>query len=178
MVSITFFNADWVMNSAGTWLRLQVSEPQKARQFLDAKKSGKQYVAEIKEWRQKRSLDANAYCWLLLNKLADKLNIPVRDLYRHYIPDVPNNSQVVCVPSAAVDRLRAGWEHNGLGWCSDVMLSKLPGCTNVILYYGSSTFDSKQMSMLIEMIVADCKSVGIETMTPAELSRLGDEWGA
>lgn len=166
------------MDSAGTWLRLQVSEPQKARRFLDAKKSGKQYVAEIKEWRQKRSLDANAYCWLLLNKLADKLNIPVRDLYRHYIPDVPNNSQVVCVPSAAVDRLRTGWEHNGLGWCSDVMLSKLPGCTNVILYYGSSTFDSKQMSMLIEMIVADCKSVGIETMTPAELSRLGDEWGA
>lgn len=166
------------MDSAGTWLRLQVSEPQKARQFLDAKKSGKQYVAGIKEWRQKRSLDANAYCWLLLNKLADKLNIPVRDLYRHYIPDVPNNSQVVCVPSAAVDRLCAGWEHNGLGWCSDVMLSKLPGCTNVILYYGSSTFDSKQMSMLIEMIVADCKSVGIETMTPAELSRLGDEWGA
>lgn len=166
------------MDASGTWLRLKVESVSAAKKLLDDLKPGKKYVAAIKEWRQKRSLDANAFCWVLLNKLADKLNLPVTDLYRHYIIDVPENSQIVCVPTEAVDRLRNGWEHNGIGWCSDTLKSKLPGCTNVVLYYGSSTFDSKQMSCLIEMIVTDCKSIGIETLTPEELARLGEEWGA
>ena len=178
MFEIAFTAADWSMDASGTWLRLKAESASSVRCFLDTMKSDKKYVAAIKEWRQKRSLDANAYCWVLLNKLADKLNMSVTDLYRHYIPDVPENSQIVCVPTEAAEKLRKGWEHNGIGWCSDTLKSKLPGCTNVVLYYGSSTFDSKQMSRLIEMIVTDCKSLGIETMTPEELARLGEEWGA
>lgn len=178
MFDVTFTAADWSMDASGTWLRLKIESVSAAKKLLDELNPGKKYVAAIKEWRQKRSLDANAYCWVLLNKLADKLNMPVTDLYRHYIPDVPENSQIVCVPTEAVKRLRKGWAHNGIGWCTDTLKSKLPGCTNVVLYYGSSTFDSKQMSRLIEMIVTDCKSLGIETLTPEELTRLGEEWGA
>lgn len=178
MFEIAFTAADWSMDASGTWLRLKAESASSVRCFLDTMKSDKKHVAAIKEWRQKRSLDANAYCWVLLNKLADKLNMPVTDLYRHYIPDVPDNSQIVCVPTEAVEKLRKGWEHNGIGWCSDTLESKIPGCTNVVLYYGSSTFDGKQMSRLIELIVTDCKSLGIETMTPEELTRLGEEWGA
>ena len=35
---------------------------------------------EIKEYRQKRSLDSNAYCWVLLGKLQDKLHIPKEEI--------------------------------------------------------------------------------------------------
>ena len=89
MFEIEFTTADWSMDASGTWLRLKAESSSSVRSFLDAMKSDKKYVAAIKEWRQKRSLDANAYCWVLLNKLANKLNMPVTDLYRHYIPDVP-----------------------------------------------------------------------------------------
>ena len=54
--------------------------------------------------------------------------------------------------------------------------SKLPGCTNVILYYGSSTYDSKQMARLIDNIIQDCKAVGIETATPAEIDAMKARW--
>jgi hypothetical protein len=52
------------------------------------------------------------------------------------------------------------------------MPSKINGCTNVILYYGSSTYNTAQMSLLIDHLVQDAKALGIETMTPQELEAL------
>ena len=85
-------------------------------------------------------------------------------------------SQIVCVQDKAVDALRKGWEHNGLGWFAETTPSKIEGCTNVILYYGSSTYDSRQMAALIDHIVQDCKALGIETMTPAEVAAIERQW--
>lgn len=52
------------------------------------------------------------------------------------------------------------------------MPSKIEGCTNVILYDGSSTYDTAQMSRFVNMVVDECKIQGIETMTPEELCKL------
>ena len=76
----------------------------------------------------------------------------------------------------AVDTLVKGWEHNGLGWCAETFPSKLKGCTNVILYYGSSEYDTAQMSRLIDLVVNDCKEQGIETMTPEQLENMLNTW--
>ena len=63
----------WTMDAAGDWLCIQTG---KARKILDELKSGKDYDVEIKEHREKRSLNANSYCWVLLGKLAEKYEIP------------------------------------------------------------------------------------------------------
>ena len=55
--------------------------------------------------------------------------------------------------------------------------SKLKGCVNVTVWYGSSVYDTEQMSRLIDAVVEDCKAVGIETMTPEELDALMIRWG-
>ena len=57
------------------------------------------------------------------------------------------------------------------------MPSKIEGCTNVILYYGSSTYNTEQMSRLINLVVEDCKAQGVETMTPDEINRMLSLWG-
>ena len=62
--------------------------------------------------------------------------------------------------------------------CDILGESKLDGYTNVITYYGSSTYDSLQMSRLINLIQEDCKQYGIEVMTPAELALLMDGWSS
>ena len=178
MIELNIVEASWSMDAAGSWLKLRPELPGQAQMVAGEFDPQKKYTVTIKEFRKKRSLDANAYAWVLMNKLADKLNMGVRDLYRHYIPDIPEISQVVCVPTEAVEKLQSGWEHNGIGWCSDTLKSKLPGCTNVVLYYGSSTFDQKQMGVLLDLIVADCKQVGVEYLTPEELERLKGEWDA
>ena len=158
----------WTMDATGDWLCVQTN---KARQVLDALKEGQVYDVEIKEHREKRSLDANAYFWVLVDRLAEKLRIPKTDIYRRYIREIGGNNETVCIPAKGVDKLRSGWEHNGLGWQTDTMPS-----TNVVLYYGSSTYDTAQMSRLIDLIVQDCREQGIETLPPDKLAGMMEEW--
>lgn len=136
-----------------------------------------QLTCRITRYKKRRSLDANAYCWVLLDKLAENLRIPKFDLYKGYIRNIGGNSTTVCVLNEAVNDLVQGWCNNGTGWQAETTESKLDGCTNVTLYYGSSTYDTEQMSRLIDMIVQDCKAVGISTMTPEELKHLKVGWG-
>lgn len=145
--------------------------------YIDSLDDEKQYMLTIKEKKNKRSLNANAYAWVLLDRLAEKLNIAKADLYRGYIKEIGGNSDTVCVIDKAVDKLREGWQHNGIGWVTDTIPSKIEGCTNVILYYGSSTYDSKQMSRLINLIVQDCIVNEIPTLEDMEIERLVKEWG-
>jgi hypothetical protein len=131
----------------------------------------------VKKHREKRSLDANAYFWVLVDRLAEKTRIPKTDIYRRYIREIGSNHEMVCVIDSAVKKLRNGWEHNGLGWQTDTMPSRIPGCTNVILYYGSSTYNTRQMSHLIDMAVQDCQEQNIETLSPEKLAGMMEEWG-
>ena len=131
---------------------------------------------EVKQYKAKRSLDSNAYCWVLLDKLSEKLNVPKVEIYRKLIRDVGGVSEIVCIKNEAVERLCEGWQQNGIGWCTDTFPSKIEGCTNVILYYGSSTYTTDQMSRLIDHIVQDCKAVGIETMTPNAIAEMLSLW--
>ena len=144
----------------------------RARTLLELLEPGKRYTVEVKEYRQKRSLDANAYAWVLIDKLAAKLNLSKAEVYRNAIREIGGVSETVCVLERGADALCNGWQRNGLGWQAEKLPSKITGCVNVVLYYGSSSYDTAQMSRLIDNLVEEAKSQGIETMTPAELQRL------
>ena len=175
-MKLLFDKAKWMMDSESTWLMLKV-HPRYATTFIDEMKDGKVYEADLKEHRQKRSLDANAYAWVLMGKLANKVGLPKEDVYREFVKDVGNNYEILPIRNDAVDKWIANWQSKGIGWVCDILgESKLDGYTNVITYYGSSTYDSSQMSKLINLIVDECKQQGIETMTPAELAMLMDRW--
>lgn len=146
--------------------------------YIDSLENDKQYSLTIKEHKKKRSLDANAYAWVLLDKLSAVIHERKEDIYKSYIKEIGGNSELVCIKTEAAESLCAGWSRNGLGWQTDTMPSKLPGCTNVILYYGSSVYDTEQMSRLIDLIVQDCTIFGIDTKDPEELEKLLKEWGA
>lgn len=123
----------------------------------------KRYELTIKEYRKKRSKDANAYFWEFLDKLAVKLNIGKTELYRELIRDIGGVSTIICTKNEAVPVLIDKWSQNGIGWFADIEESKIEGCSNVILYYGSSTYDSSQMSRLIDRLIFECNIVGIDT---------------
>lgn len=177
-MKLSFDKAQWMLMGGESWLMLK-TDARDAQNFCDGMKSGKAYDAELKEHREKRSLDANAYAWVLLGKLASKLNIPKEEVYRQIIKEVGDNYEILPIRDDAVDKWIFAWEEKGIGWCCDILgKSKLEGYTNVITYYGSSTYDSKQMSDFISLIVQECKEQDIETATPRELALLlgvGDE---
>ena len=147
-----------------------------AREMVDELKCHEKLTVKVGKFKNKRSLDANAYCWVLIGKIAEKTNVPKNEVYREAIRGIGGNYEIVCVKEEAADSLRSGWERNGIGWCTDTMLSKLDGCTNVMLYYGSSTYDAEQMSRLIENILQDCKALGIETKSQDEIDSLLNSW--
>lgn len=147
-----------------------------AREMVDELKCHEKLTVKVGKFKKKRSLDANAYCWVLIGKIAEKTNVPKNEVYREAIRGIGGNYEIVCVKEEAADSLRSGWERNGIGWCTDTMLSKLDGCTNVMLYYGSSTYDTEQMSRLIENILQDCKALGIETKSQEEIDSLLGAW--
>ena len=123
----------------------------------------KKYELVIKEHRKRRSKDANAYFWELLDQLATKIRMGKRELYRELIRDIGGVSTIVCTKNEAVPVLIDKWSQNGIGWFADIEESKIEGCSNVILYYGSSTYDSSQMSRLIDRLIFECNIVGIDT---------------
>jgi hypothetical protein len=157
----------------GNELILKSPDLSEIRRFAYTFKTGNY---EIERKRKKRSLDANAYFFCLADKLSESLNIPKTEIYRNYIKEIGGVSETVCVKSEAVEKLCEGWRHNGLGWQTDIVPSKIDGCTNVILYYGSSTYNTEQMSRLINLIVEDCKIQGIETRTPEEIANMLSLW--
>ena len=169
--------ADWMHKMDGMWLMLQTKGANDASRVCGMMEPTKEYVCTIEEKTKKRSLDANAYAWVLLGKIAKKVGIPKEDVYRNYIKDVGDNYEIVPIKKEAEERWVKNWQKKGIGWVCEVLGdSKLEGYVNVINYYGSSTYDTNQMSALINLIVQDCKEQGIETMTPAELQRLMEEW--
>ena len=158
-------------------LSLEINELNDFKQLVDDMNGCEKLSIEIKPFRARRSLDANAYAWVLMDRLAEKLNESKENIYREFIKNIGGNSEIVCVKNSALDRLRDGWSKNGIGWQTDTFDSKIEGCTNVILYYGSSTYDSAQMSRLLDLIIQDCKIQGIPTETPDEIARLKALWG-
>ena len=145
-------------------------------QIFDELKTTEKLTIKIGKFTKKRSLDANAFCWVLIDKLAKKLNIPKVEIYRSAIKEIGGNSDTVCVQDKAVQSLCDGWNHNGLGWITETFPSKIEGCTNVTLYYGSSTYDTAQMSRLVNMIVQECEQLGIETKSQEEIDSLLNSW--
>lgn len=158
-------------------ISFEVNERNDFKLLVDEMNGLEKLSIEVKPFRQRRSLDANAYCWVLIDRIAEKVNASKEDVYRQYITNIGGNSEVVCVKNNAVERLCDGWRRNGIGWQTETFDSKILGCTNVILYYGSSVYDTAQMSRLLDLIIGDCKALGIPTETPNEIARLKAMWG-
>lgn len=131
---------------------------------------------EIKKHKNRRSLDANAYMWVLISKIEEKMNISKDVIYKDAIRNI-GVYEVIPVKNEAVDRFIEAWTKNGLGWVCETTKSKLEGYTNVLAYYGSSTYDTAEMSRLIDSIVQECKQLDIEVMPKAELDSLIESWG-
>lgn len=156
-------------------IQIRVNEKTSALQMLDELKNV-ELTIKLSKRNKKRSLDANAYAWVLIDKIAEKTNATKTDVYRSAIKEVGGNSEIVCIKSEAAEALRDAWKRNGLGWQSDTMPSKLSGCTNVILYYGSSTYSVDQMRRLIDLLCQDCAALGIEVRPQEEIESLLKGW--
>lgn len=137
----------------------------------------KELTVEVKQYRNKRSLDANEYCWVLCTEIAKVINSSKDEVYEQAINDY-----------APLDRREDG------GLVTVTMLKIIPvkllgghwkilddtrGKFNVYMRLkGSSEMNSAEMSHFLDGLVSDAKELGIETDTPEQIERMKSLWKA
>lgn len=131
-----------------------------------------EYDIKIVKKANKRSLSANSYLWSLLQQLATKLNTSKEELYKEYITKY-GDFQLLQIANDGIELFVKGWEKDRLGnICEIARPSKNKGYSVIRAYIGSSDYDSKQMSRLLDQVVEDCKEQEIETLDDMEVKAL------
>lgn len=164
--SVLAFEIEGQHNAAAIWEKYRNAE----RLDLDVVKH-----------RESRSLNANSYMWVLCEKIAQKLSSEKvvhtkEDIYREAIKEIGVYYDDDIEPSKVVRR-RTAWEMIGIGWITERVDFTQDGSKEIIrFYYGSSRYNTAQMSKLIDNIVQDAKALGIETRSPEEIEKMKALW--
>lgn len=164
-------------------ITFEINEHKSATDMVDTLREYDKLSIKIDRYSAKRSLDANRYLWQLCTMIADKLSddgVPhtKEEIYRKAI-----KARGICreqgeLPLDFSKTMRTAWEKLGVGWITE-QVDFEPDGERVIcrFYYGSSTYNSKQMSRIIDWLVVECQNLGIETKSQAEIDSLLSSWG-
>jgi hypothetical protein len=138
--------------------------------------NGKELFLKLEPYSEPRSKDANAYCWVLIHRIAEKMREAPVEVYRGFIRDFSCKTTVVCVKEEdAAEEIRSFVEGH-IGRLVDIGDSKIPGCVLLHKKYGSSSFSKEQMTAFIDIIVDQCRELEIETKNPEEIESLLKGW--
>lgn len=130
------------------------------------------FDAELKKHREKRSLNANAYAWVLITQIGNGLRKSKEEIYLDMLKAYGQGG-AVSVQERFADSFKRSYKyHESLG------KSELHGqmWEHFRFWIGSSNYNTQEMSILIDGIVQEAKNLGIETLPPEELERMKIEW--
>ena len=127
-------------------------------------------TAELKRFRQKRSINANAYCWTLINKLGNVLRLNKDEVYMMMLKRYGQSELVSILATIDISGYFKYYDVAG----STLLNGK--EFTHYRIYKGSSEYDTREMAILIDGIVQECKEQNIETLPPEEIEMLKNQW--
>lgn len=125
---------------------------------------------EIKQYREKRSLNANAYAWKLIGEIADIARASKEEIYLEMLRRYGQSELISVLAHIPIQHYVKYYDEAGE--------SKLNGklFKHYRVYKGSSEFDTREMSVLIDGIVGEAKELGIQTETPEQLAKIKSLW--
>lgn len=129
---------------------------------------GKDEEIEVK--RKKRSNKANRYMWELLQQMSEVMNLNVIEEYKRRVKELGIFRQWE-IDTINVPTFEKMWEDKGVAWFTE-KVEEVGNKTIINAYYGSSSYNSKQFSRLLDGVVQDCHSIGIKTLEDLEIEEL------
>lgn len=127
---------------------------------------------KAKKHRNRRSTNANALLWSCIGKIATAVCADKWDIYLTMLKRY-GEFTYVCVKPNAVDMLKRQWrECEELG---QIMVNGTPAM-QMLCYYGSSTYDTKQFSHLLDGVISEMTDMGLETPSQEELRKSIEAW--
>ena len=126
----------------------------------------------IKEYSEKRSLNANRLLWECLGKIAAQLRADKWDIYLMMLKRYGQYTYV-CVPPEAVEKTKKQWRE-----CEELGIIDINGrpAMQLICYFGSSTYDKKEFSVLLDGVISEMKEMGIQTPSEREFDEVIKSW--
>lgn len=127
---------------------------------------------EAKQYRAKRSLDANALLWVCLSEIAVALRTDKWDVYLTMLKRYGKYTYI-CVKPNIVDAVKAQWRE-----CEEIGSININGqeAVQLLCYFGSSTYDTKEMSVLIDGVISEMKEMGLQAPESKEVRRAMEEY--
>lgn len=124
------------------------------------------------KYRKKRSLDANAMLWACLGEIAadqrtDKWDVYLRMLRRY------GKYTHICVKPNVVDAVKRQWRET-----EEIGEIEINGqkAVQLLCYFGSSTYDTKEFSILLDGVVSEMKEMGLQPPPSEEMRRALELW--
>lgn len=145
-----------------------IGNPKQVIQWLFTQDRDKRF--EIKEYKEKRSLNANSYLWKLCTMIADVLRADKEAVYLEMLKSYGQSDLVSVRSDINPVGLFKYYEQAGQSTLNGKLF------THYRVYRGSSEYDTREMSVLLDGVISEAKALDIETATPAELARLKDGW--
>ena len=121
--------------------------------------------------KEKRSLNANSYCWVLIGQIADILRASKEDIYLNMLKNYGQSTVVSVLSEINVNGFFKYYEEFGTG------VVKGKDFTHYKVYKGSSEFDTKEMAILIDGVISEAQELGVDTRTPEEVDKMKALWG-
>lgn len=140
-----------------------------------------EYTVTLTKKSKKRSLNANAYAWVLCDKIARELSksayISKNDVYKRVLIE-SGTFTYLPIKNDAVDRFIEIWHGHGLGWhAEDAGPAKTEGYTIVRAYHGSSVYTVNEMRRLIDALIDECNQLNVPIENDEYINSLINEWG-
>lgn len=134
---------------------------------------------EVKVHREKRSTKANNLCWELCSQIGRALTplIPKEEVYRKAIKDVGVFIQV-CIRKGDYDDFDRQWRGRGTGWFTEIVdTHDYMDAVDVMAYCGSSTYDTRAMSTLIDYLVDEAEQMELQIAYDLrEIEQIKEDW--
>lgn len=175
---------DLLRGSGGEWVISFTTQQNPVETFYRLKDF--EVSIDIRKFFKKRSLDANNYAWMLIEKITERLQQTEprngwtkTEVYKNAICEIGGISVSTGMKADAIPFFRERWCANHLGRRVEVVEgSQKEGWENVRIYYGSSDFDSSQMARFIDSLIQEAESLGIPTISDEEAERMVGKWRA
>ncbi len=149
----------------------EVNERGDFEHMIDELKDIERLSIEVKQYREKRSLNANNYAWKLLTEIGNVLRSSKEEIYLLMLKRYGQSEIISVLAHIPIS--------NYVKYCEEAGESTLNGklFKHYKVYKGSSEFDTREMSIFLDGVVSEAKELGIQTETPEEIARLKSLWG-
>lgn len=165
---IESLNIDFLTGKAK--LTLEINEKPMVKQLYDELNQCEKLSIKIGKYRERRSLNANALCWKVCTEIANVLRSDKDSVYLEMLKRYGQSEIVSVLSTVDVSGYFKYYDTFGTGYV------KGKEFTHYKVYKGSSEYDTREMSILLDGIIDEAKCMGIEVLSESELALLKTEW--